>query len=541
MNLKNYKQLSDLKTLSCENLKTLSSDIRESIYNEVQKNGGHLGSNLAVVDLTISLLSYFGDDAQYLFDTGYQAYAYKLLTTRPDVLENMHKINGYSVFQEIEEGDLYSGGHTSISAAWASGYKKFLKNNIIIEIIGDGSLATSVGLGGMLNFASDNSSKGLFILNDNKQGIGVNKFNYLDWQKIATGMDFVYYEVEDGHDFCELKKAWDFFSKSSKNVFIKVNTTKAYGISVPNPDQAWHYHSISTSKNNVFSATKLVKEELDIIFKNNSDAVLFSAGMMYSYGLIDLQKKYPTQIFDTGISEEIAIIEAAAAANLNKQVYVMINSSFFQRTYDQLVHDIIRNKSNITIFITSVGINLIGDSHHGIYDLNMYNIFEEIKIYHPSTTGELKSIIKEVDKYRGVKIIRLEDDLITDYTKKNIEKWQYEINESANKVLITYGKSYDLLKTYITKNKINVGLINAVSLTPLDKDLLKNLFEQKKEIYTYELVMQKNNLAANIRALFKDYKIIDFSFKKTTIGRADEQYILKQNDLDFKTIFKNIL
>gem|GEM_PF-6688118 len=117
MNLKNYKQLSDLKTLSSENLKTLSSDIRESIYNEVQKNGGHLGSNLAVVDLTISLLSYFGDDAYYLFDTGYQAYAYKLLTTRPNVLENMHKINGYSVFQEIKEGDLYSGGHTSISTA----------------------------------------------------------------------------------------------------------------------------------------------------------------------------------------------------------------------------------------------------------------------------------------------------------------------------------------------------------------------------------------------------------------------------------------
>gem|GEM_PF-4431168 len=78
-------------------------------------------------------------------------------------------------------------------------------------------------------------------------------------------------------------------------------------------------------------------------------------------------------------------------------------------------------------------------------------------------------------------------------------------------------------------------------MTPLDKDLLKNLFEQKKEIYTYELVMQKNNLAANMRTLFKDYKIIDFSFKKTTIGRADEQYILKQNDLDFETIFKNIL
>gem|GEM_PF-5962514 len=205
-------------------------------------------------------------------------------------------------------------------------------------------------------------------------------------------------------------------------MFIKVNTTKAYGISVPNPDQAWHYHSISSSENNVFSATKLMKEELDIIFKNNSDAVLFNAGMMYSYGLIDLQKKYPTQIFDTGISEEIAIIEAAAAANLNKQVYVMINSSFFQRTYDQLVHDIFRNKSNITIFITSVGINLIGDSHHGIYDLNMYNIFEEIKIYHPSTTGELKSIIKKLDKYKGVKIIRLEDDLITDYAEKNIEK-----------------------------------------------------------------------------------------------------------------------
>ncbi|QEH61864.1 1-deoxy-D-xylulose-5-phosphate synthase [Spiroplasma chinense] len=541
MLLKDYKGINDLKDLDNQGLEELSQDLRNAIIAENEANGGHLGSNLAVVELTVSLLKHFQDKAKILFDTSYQAYSYKRLTDRFDIFENMHKIDGYSIFQETHEGDPYSGGHTSISAAWASGYKK-IDNELVIEVIGDGSLASSIGLGGMLNFASDLKNKGLFILNDNKQGIGINKFNYLNWELIAKGMDFDYIEVQDGHDFDELEKAWKFFESSSKNVFVKVNSEKAKGYKVLTPEQALHYtypKNYTPSQDKTFiSSVEVFVNQLDEILKDKNSYV-YMAGMMYAFGLSEVAKKYPGQIIDAGIAEEIAMIEAAAAANLGKKVYLIIASSFFQRTYDQIVHDLIRNNSNLTIIIAGANYSLIGDSHHGIYDLNMYNAFESILIYQPSTVGEFNKALFDLN-YKGTKVIRVEDLIENVENKVDLNKWTYDVNVDANKVVIAYGSSYEKLKKYIQENNLNVGLVKAVSLNPIDKDLIQQLVDDNKQIYTYELVFAKNNLASSIRVKFENTLIKDFSFRKNIIGRASDDYIMKNNNLDFDTVFKSI-
>ncbi|WP_146638181.1 hypothetical protein [Spiroplasma clarkii] len=392
----------------------------------------------------------------------------------------------------------------------------------------------------MLNFAGDDTHKGLFILNDNKQGIGINKFNYLDWEKIAKGMNFEYFEVVDGHDFDQLQAAWEFFAKAKKSVFVKVNTIKAYGLKAPNPDQALHYYSLSKTTPGIISPVKVIVEEMDKLLQDKN-AVLFSAGMMYTYNLVELQKKFPNQVFDTGISEEIALIEAAAAANQNKTVYFMVYSSFAQRTYDQFVHDVVRNNSNINIIITGAGHQSIGDSHHGIYDLNMYNIFKNVRSYQPSSTGELYAAIADLSKHQGIKLIRCEDDILIDSKQPNINQWDYEVNLDAVKVLITYGRSYYDWKKFIIANNLPLGLVKATTLNPIDEKLLQKLIAENKQLYTYELVMYKNNLAANIRECFKTSIIKDFAFSQITIGRADLNEILKENHLDLDYVSQTIL
>lgn len=539
MKLKDYQKCLDLTTLTTSGLTELASDIKTALCAEAEKNGGHLGSNLGVVDLTISLLKHFGEDVYYLFDTGYQSYTYKLLTDRRDVLTKLHHSDGYSVFQEMSEGDPYSGGHTSISTGWASGYKR-LGEKTVIEIIGDASLATSIGLGGMLNFGSDLSTKGLFILNDNQQGIGLNKFNYLDWKKIAEGMDFAYFEVKNGHNFVELQAAWDFFEQANKNVFVKVKTIKAIGVEAPNKEFALHYFVPPTKSPTSISPIIAVCNELAILLEDKN-TVVYNAGMIYNYNLRDLQKKHPKQVIDVGISEEIAIVEAAAAAQLHKKVFVLVKASFLQRTYDQLIHDVVRNHSNINLIVFGANLEKIGDSHHGLYDLNMYNMFKTVKIYQPTSLGELKATIKTTNNYQGLKVIRLDKTLTSDQTLGDIEKWKFEFNVTAPKVLITYGQSYHAWKTYIVENDLNLGLVQATSLNPIDKNLINQLLVEQKQIFTYELVMQKNNLAASIRNHFKKALITDYAFSQTNIGQGPETEILQAHNLDFQFVANDIL
>ncbi|KAJ3621782.1 hypothetical protein Zmor_004511 [Zophobas morio] len=149
------------------------------------------------------------------------------------------------------------------------------------------------------------------------------------------------------------------------------------------------------------------------MLKKDKNIRVFHAGMNYVYDYQKFKNDYPDQFIDAGIAEEIAIIEAAAAANAGKTVYFTVASSFFQRCYDQIVHDLIRNNSNVKLIVIRGMVTDIGDSHHGIYDLNMYNSFENVKIFMPITVGDMENSLKEAAEYKGPVVIRLDGDLDT--------------------------------------------------------------------------------------------------------------------------------
>lgn len=437
------------------------------------------------------------------------------------------------------------GGHTGISAAWASGYNKVVDDKTVVEIIGDGSLASSVGLGGMLNFANSRK-KGLFILNDNKQGIGLNQFNYLDWQKIAEGMDFAYFEVKDGHDFEELQKAWDFFEAASKNVFVKVNTVKGMGLEEVNPEESEHYYVVShktSGKTDTVFALGVALEEVNAKIKADSNVCVVTAGMNYVFNLKELQKTNPDQVFDSGIAEEIAIVEAAALANANKEVYLIIFSSFFQRVYDQIVHDLIRNDLKVNIIVLSADVSSIGDSHHGIYDLNMINGFNNIAIYNPSTSGQIKSFF-EVNNKETIRVMRIGDQIKADLSDKDTQTWVKLIEKPGNnKVILSYGNNIWALKQHIEENQLPVDLIDARKLNPIDVASVEAMLSGYDEVYLYERVFWKNNLLSTMvnELDFSTRKIKGFAFKNSVIGKGKIEELLVKNQMDYVTIFKEIL
>lgn len=547
MNFKKYKSHKDLHSLAKKDLEIFANDIRQEIVEHIKTKGGHYGSNLGIIELTISLLKNFDpNNFRYLYDTGYQAYAYKMLTDRPKFLKKLEEGNTkYSIFQEIDESsfDHYSGGHTAISSVWAAGYNE--AENVekpAIEIIGDGSLATSIGLGGMMNFAAA-KNRGLFILNDNKQGIGLNKFHYLNWEAISKGMDFEFYEVKNGHDFEELQKAWDFYKKSKKSVFVKVNTIKSLGSPEGyDKEESNHYKMLGNlSLPPIFEyAHQVLKDFLTKELSNNKDAYYLESGMHYAFPFSkELHKTFHKRVIDTGIAEEIAIVEAAALANAGKNPYVVVFSSFFQRVYDQIVHDVARNNSNMTIVIVSPQISM-GDSHHGIYDLNMYNLFPNVKIFHPSNVKDLNLSFEEAKKYNGVKVIRVDQVLTTFDNNKTDLSWNYT-NNNHKKAVISYGAFYTSLLNYVKENNIELDVIEATTLNPIDETLLKKLMEKEVKLFSYEETMWKNNLASNVRIHFPDYIIKDFAFKTNVIGRGTRDKILELNNLDVKTVVEQIL
>jgi 1-deoxy-D-xylulose-5-phosphate synthase len=543
MKLKDYTNVAQLKDLNSEELNELAADLSNVVIEECEKFEGHLSSNLAITDLTISLLRHFGfENKRYLFDTSYQAYSFKRMTDRQDFYETVHTPDGYSIFQEIDEGDSFSGGHTSISAVWAAGYNHLKDDKLVIEIIGDGSLATSVGLGGMLNFALS-KNKGLFILNDNKQGIGLNQFNYLDWKSISEGMGYKFFEV-DGHDYDAMEKIWIEFDKLDCPVFVKVNTIKGYRLNKEFPkDNAPHYISPNAIQpEGTIGAMKFITENyFKDLLKNDKDAIIFQPGMTYVFGLNKLKEQYPGQIIDAGIAEEIAIIEAAAAANAGKHVYFAVSATFVQRCYDQFVHDIMRNNSNINFIIINADVTNIGDSHHGIYDLNMYNAFENVKVFIPVTTGDVLNCLEASKNYAGPSVIRISGDLkISDALTENETSWIWNKSDSK-KVVITYGNSYFELMNYVEINKINLNIVLATSLNPIDDKLISDLISKGYELFTFEHVFWKNNLASTIRAHYPDALVKDFSFKNIFIGRWGMDEMMKSNKMDLPFVISEIL
>ena len=446
----------DLKNLSINGLKELSEEIRDIIIKVVSENGGHLSSNLGVVDLTLALHRAFDTPRdKILWDVGHQSYTHKLVTGRKDRIYSIRKKGGLLGFPDIQESeyDVLNTGHASTSLAFASGMAIARDNNQedyhIVAVIGDGALTGGLALEA-LNHIGQVKQRLIIVLNDNKMSIspnvgGISKYlNYLAsgrpyirlkevvqsifnaipgigknmvdaTRKLLTIMRTMmvpgsffndlgvkYIGPIKGHDLKEMIKTFQEAKKHDFPVLLHVVTEKGQGYK-PAEENPSFYHSSApfdiangnfTKKDNQPSSSRVVGQSVVELVKRYKKIVALTAAMPGGTGLDAVQKEFPDNFYDVGIAEQYMFDFAGGLALGGMKPLVAIYSTFMQRAIDQIIHDITLMKISMVVGIDRSGlVGGDGATHQGIYDIALLSPLPEIVIMAPKDENELRHMI----------------------------------------------------------------------------------------------------------------------------------------------------
>ena len=580
-NLEDIKDPSFIKQLNKKELITLADEIREFIISNVAQTGGHLASNLGVVEITLAMHYVFDSPKdKFLFDVGHQMYAHKILTGRAKDFKTLRSLNGLSGYASKSESihDIWESGHssTSISAQAgliASQIKKEIDGRVI-ALIGDSSIANGIAFEG-LNFEGQYKDRQpIIILNDNKMGINrsvgaMNKFlNRLrsskGWRKtrglslkifpgfinrgmhqvkrgikgfiqkdnIFEDLGFDYYGPYEGNNVNSLIRVLKHAKKSSNPTIIHIITKKGKGYK-PAEDNMTKFHGvdtydlvtgISTNKEEGISYTKIAANELLNLHQENDFSVICPA-MISSTHLTEFKEKYPSDCYDVGIAEEHATVMAAGMALGGENVVLPMYSTFSQRAFDQMLNDVCRQNLNVKFMLDRCGVvGKDGSTHQGVYDISMLSLMPNMKIAMGRDGAELKGLIEYAIKHNGPIAVRY-PKLNTVDTEKvliNDEKWQV-LKEGSKGIVISYGPDLDRILKIISNNNLDLSVINARFIRPLDEELLNNVGICNKSIFIYEQVIESSSLAMMIRNYMSknNYtnKITNMSFDTDQIVR----------------------
>ena len=457
-NLLDYNFPQDLKGMSIEEMELLSYSIREFLIDKVSVNGGHLASNLGVVELTLALHKYFNSPKdKIIWDVGHQAYVHKILTGRAGEFDTLRKLDGLSGFPKAKESehDIYDTGHSSVSISAAAGLAvaRDLKGEEgeVIAVIGDGSFT-----GGMayeaLNNIGDSHSKVIVILNDNGMSISPNTGSMSKYlgnirtskgylraknfvknkigrlpsvgETVANGLavfkndlkytlmgngilfeelGFTYFGPVDGHDLHELADAILKAKSLDEPVLIHVITKKGKGY-INAENNPGKFHGIAPfDKQTGALLAKSDKKSFSSHFgdfmveegERDSRVVAITAAMCDATGLSKFEEKFPERLFDVGIAEEHAVSFAAGLAKGGMKPVVAIYSSFLQRSYDQIIQDVCMQNLPVVFALDRAGcVGADGETHHGIYDLSYLSSMPNMEVLTPKDANQLQSMLR---------------------------------------------------------------------------------------------------------------------------------------------------
>lgn len=601
MEIKDIKDPNFLKLLKIKELKTLSKEIRDEIISNVSKCGGHLSSNLGIVELTIALYKNFNPPKdKIIFDVGHQCYTQKILTGRLDKFNTLRQYNGLSGFQKKKESiyDCYEAGHssTSISAALGFAYARDLNHekNEVIAVIGDGSIGNGLAYEA-LNHIGEIKTKVIVILNDNEMSISENIgaiHNYLD--KIRTGQEyhnakrrtknildkipligkpiknftsnikdsiksvylkdgyffeelgFKYYGPINGHDFKELNQYMKLAKEEDGPILLHVITEKGKGYLPAEKDKVGAWHGVSPfDKDKGILTDKsiwsdVITGHLLELAKKNKDLLVITPAMAGGSKLIPFKKKYPKRFIDCGIAEEHALVLANGLSQEKKIPFVSIYSTFLQRGYDEVLHDIARMNSHVIIGIDRAGIvGSDGETHQGIYDISFLLPIPNLIITSPKDNLEAGNLLYTATITNKPFCIRYSKNSI-DYEKikyKRIKIGSWEIlKDGVDAYIITYGDFINNALEISKINNYNIGVINARFIKPIDEDLFNKI---NVPIFVYEEVCGIGSLGSYLRSI-SNKEIICYNIPDKFIPQGDRNLILKDLNLDILSINNKI-
>ncbi len=595
----------DLKKLNLKEKEELCKEIRELIIDVTAKNGGHVASNLGVVELTVALHSVFNTPKdKIIWDVGHQCYVHKILTGRKKEFETIRQFGGLSGFPKIceSEYDSFNTGHSSTSISVATGMARardILKEDYkVIAVIGDGSLTGGMALEA-LNDAGSSKTNVTVILNDNEMSISKNVGGiplYLSKIRTKTGytrsnrkikeitnkipvigkpivsfthytkqiikravihnmyfedIGFTYLGPVDGHN---IKKLEDILERSKKikgPVLIHVVTKKGkgYKLAEENPDK---FHGISaynketgeTNNNNNYS--KIFGNKLIELAQEDKKIVAVTAAMKDGTGLKEFAKKFPDRFFDVGIAEQHAVGLIAGMAKAGLKPVLPIYSSFLQRGYDQIVHDIALSNIPVTICVDRAGIvGNDGETHQGIFDLSFLSSIPNIVIMAPKNFEELEKMLEfgvNLNKPVFIRYPRGGEN----YQFKKTEKIEYGIAETimegTDLSIIAIGNMVGRAKEIadLLPEK-SIEIINTRFLKPLDeKTILKSIEKTKKAITIEDNVLKGGLGSAVIEAVNKsaieNIKVKTFGYddifaEHGTVKEIEDKYNLSKEKI----------
>ena len=609
MKIKDIKNPQFLKKMNTWELQELSKDIREFLIDSVSNTGGHLSSNLGVVELTIAIHKVFDSPKdKIIFDVSHQCYVHKILTGRAEKFDTLRQINGLSGFQKISESkyDVYEAGHSSTSLSAALGFAMARdmneENYNVIAIIGDGSIGNGLCYEA-LNQIGSLKEKMIIVLNDNDMSISENVgalHNHLDKLRSAEGYEntkttakriinkipflgkyivviiqkvkdslkklylkegFIfeelgidYYGPINGHDFNELEKYFKRAKNAKGPVLIHVITEKGKGYKYAEEDKIGFWHGVepfnketgellSVDKSKI-SWSEVICNSLNKQFKNN--LVVITPAMETGSKLTKFREKHPHNFIDVGIAEEHALILANALSLEGKIPFISIYSSFLQRAYDEVVHDIARMNSHVILGIDRCGIvGSDGETHQGLFDITFLLPVPNIVLCSPKDADEADSLLKLAISHNGPIAIRYSKKKI-DYPRNDIKDitfgtWE-QITNGEDATLITYGdfvlESINIVNK-LKEDGINIELVNARFLKPIDMNYFNKILNKNKPIFVYEESMKIGSLGSFLSTL-TDKKINIFAIEDKFVMQGKREEILASLNLDNKSIYKSI-
>ena len=569
MNLLEIKDPSFIKNLSISELISLASDVRSFIIDNVSKNGGHLSSNLGVVEIIEAMHYVFTSPVdKFLFDVGHQCYAHKILTGRADKFVNLRSKDGVSGFINKDESihDIFESGHSSTSLSAQCGYLLSNCEGRIVSLIGDASIANGVALEALNYMITLEDKAPIIIINDNDMSISKNvgAFNeYLNKLKnkeinnnLFEELGYVYLGPYDGNDIKECINALNKAKDLNKACIVHFYTKKGKGYLKAENDQRGYYHAINRFDVNNGSIIDLEKEKLTYAqvaslhiekMLGKEEHFIITPAMATACYLLDLINKYPRNVIDVGIAEEHAAVMASTLALNNKKVILMYYSTFAQRAYDYIVNDIARLNAPVTICLDRCDlVSGDGHTHQGIYDLAMFNPLQQVSIASACDGDELCALLDYGDNLKQPFVIRYFKEKTT--YSGNIEKiskpnW-VKVKDGKDLTIVTYGNNVSYILNLVKNLDISVEVINARFIKPFDQEMLNDILKDNKPLIVYENVVETSSLGSEImlhayKNKFFEKKIHTMSLpREINIPSMDKEEIRVLFNLDEKSILK---
>lgn len=615
MKIEEIKNPQVIKNMSIEELNVLAEKIRSFLVYSLSKTGGHLSSNLGIVELTLALHYVFDSPKDKIFfDVGHQAYVHKILTGRGEKFSTLRQYEGLSGFQKRKESehDVWEAGHssTSLSAALGFAIARDLNHdtNNVIPVIGDGAMASGMSFEALNQIGSEKRGM-IIVFNDNNMSISGNvggfsqacthlraskgytslkkdlssrlssskigdrvlstmkdmkdsiKHSVVDGS-IFTEMGLDYIGPINGHDLSELIRVLNTVKDHNAPIVVHVITKKGKGYKYAENDTDGNWHGVS--KFNISTGqplnalakhhldwSSILSESLLRLAADNPNIVAITPAMSKGSKLDKFAKVYPNRFFDCGIAEEHAITFATAMALENKKPFLSIYSSFLQRGYDQINHDLGRMNVPVVIGVDRSG--LVGDdgeTHHGVFDISMLYSVPNLIITMPKDSIEAQDLMYTAfNQNKNPFLIRIpRGSAVYEpkvFTPIKIGTWsKFDIKTKSKVVVITYGPDVDRVIQKAKINDLAISVVNARFIKPLDEKMLIEILENEIPIIVYECDMLHGGLSSAILAFKNDNnfnkQIKRIGIKDHYVPQGSLAQLRKKEKIDLETLFEEI-